>query len=447
MSKPLIAIVGRPNVGKSSLFNRLVGRRAAVVSDIPGTTRDRISLDAQWAGKSFIIVDTGGVEPDPATPLAERVQSQVEMAIDAADGIIFMADVRDGLTAIDADIAERLRQSGKPVTLAVNKADNLKLNQTAVEFYQMGLGEPIPISAHHNLGIYDLIDDVMAAVPSSEEDEPAQDIPSIAIVGRVNAGKSALLNAILGQERTIVSDIPGTTRDAIDTPILYQNRQVTLIDTAGVRRRGRIVPGIEQYSVLRTVQAIQRADVALLILDTTDLGTAQDIHIAGQIMDAFRGAVVAVNKWDMALELGLDQAECLARLRRSLKFMPYAPIMFMSALEGTGVMDVLDMALAVHDERGRTISRKQLSNAVMTAMAAHQPPSRGRRSLRLDRVAQEGTHPPSFTFYVNDPDLVHFSYRRFLENRLRESLGFRWSHLKLVFKGRIARSRNRQKRE
>lgn len=447
MSKPLIAIVGRPNVGKSTLFNRLVGRRAAVVSDIPGTTRDRISLDAQWAGKSFIIVDTGGVDPDPATPMAERVQSQVEMAIDAADGIIFMADVMDGLTAADADIAERLRQSGKPVTLAVNKADNLKLNQTAVEFYEMGLGEPIPISAHHNLGIYDLIDAVMAAVPFSEEDEPANDIASIAIVGRVNVGKSALLNAILGQERTIVSDMPGTTRDAIDTPVLYENRQVTLIDTAGVRRPGRIVPGIERYSVLRTVQAINRADVALLVLDATDLATAQDIHIAGQVVDAFKGAVVAVNKWDMATELGLDQAQCLASLRRTMKFMPYAPIRFISALEGTGVMDVLELALAVHDERGRTISRKQLSTAVMTAMASHQPPSRGKRSLRLDRVVQEGTHPPSFTFYVNDPDLVHFSYRRFLENKLRESLGFQWTHLKLVFKGRIARTRNRARNE
>ena len=447
MGKPLIAIVGRPNVGKSTLFNRLVGRRAAVVSDIPGTTRDRISLDAEWAGRHFIIVDTGGLVPDPATPLAERVQSQVEMAIDAADGIIFMADVQDGLTAVDVEIANRLRQSGKPVTLAVNKADNTKLTQATVEFYQMGLGEPLPISAHHNLGIFDLIDEVLKAVPPSEQVDAETDIPSIAIVGRVNVGKSALLNAILGQERTIVSDMPGTTRDAIDTPIQYQNRQVTLIDTAGVRRRGRIVPGIERYSVLRTIQAINRADVALLILDATDLAAAQDIHIAGQIMDAFKGTVVAVNKWDMAPELGLDQAECLAKLRGSLKFMPYAPIRFISALEGTGVMDVLDTALAVHDERGRTISRKQLSTAVMNAMAAHQPPSRGRRSLRLDRVAQEGTHPPSFTFYVNDPSLVHFSYRRFLENRLRESLGFQWSHLKLVFKGRIARSRNRQKRE
>ncbi len=447
MAKPLIAIVGRPNVGKSTLFNRLVGRRAAVVSDTPGTTRDRISLDVHWGNRSFIIVDTGGLEPDPGTPMAERVQSQVEMAIDAADGIIFMADVQDGVTAVDTDIGSRLRQSGKPVTLAVNKADNSKLTQTAVEFYQLGLGEPLPISAHHNLGIYDLIDVVLDAIPPTEDVESAEDTPSIAIVGRVNVGKSALLNAILGQERSIVSDMPGTTRDAIDTTILYRNRQVTLIDTAGVRRPGRIVPGIERYSVLRTIQAINRADVALLIMDATDLAAAQDFHIVGQIVDAFKGAVVAVNKWDMASELGLDQAQCLARLRRRLKFMPYAPIRFMSALQGTGVMDVLDAALAVHDERGRMISRKQLSTAVMTAMAAHQPPSRGRRSLRLDRVAQEGTHPPSFTFYVNDPDLVHFSYRRFLENRLRESLGFRWSHLKLVFKGRIAGTRNGQRRE
>jgi len=269
--------------------------------------------------------------------------------------------------------------------------------------------------------------------------EAEGDVLSLAIVGRINAGKSALLNAILGEERTIVSEMPGTTRDAIDTPVLYQDQKLLLVDTAGIRRRGRVMPGIERYSVLRAVQAIDRTDVVFLVLDASDLVTAQDTHIAGQVADAFKGAVIVVNKWDLAPQLGLDQADCLAEIRRRFKFMPFAPVRFSSALQNTGVTDALDAALMVYRERNRTVSRQQLSSAVLAAMAEHLPPSKGRHSLRLHRVAQEGVNPPTFVFYVNDAKLIHFSYRRYLENRLRDSLGFRWSHLKLVFKGRKER--------
>ncbi|MFC1935933.1 ribosome biogenesis GTPase Der, partial [Chloroflexota bacterium] len=414
MSKPLIAIVGRPNVGKSTLFNRLVGRRAAVVTDVPGTTRDRISLDAVWSGRSFIIVDTGGLEPEPASPLAQRVKAQVEMAIEAADSIIFLTDAQDGPTPVDEEISERLRQAEKPVALAVNKADNAALAQEAVDFYRLGLGAPLPISAHHNRGINNLMEAVLATIPESREAEAEEDVLSLAIVGRVNVGKSALLNSILGEERTIVSETPGTTRDAIDTPVLYQGQKLLLIDTAGIRRRGLVAPGIERYSVLRAVQAVDRADVVFLVLDASDLATAQDTHIAGQVADAFKGAVIVVNKWDLAPQLGLDQADCLAEIRRRFKFMPYAPVRFASALQNSGVTDTLNAAFMVYQERNKTVSRQELSSAVTAAMAKHLPPSKGRRSLRLDRVAQEGVNPPTFVFYVNDAKLIHFSYHRYL---------------------------------
>ena len=436
MTKALIAIVGRPNVGKSTLFNRLVGRQAAVVTDIPGTTRDRISLDTFWEGRPLMIVDTGGLGLGPESPLAQQVQAQAEMAIETADAIILVTDVRDGPTPVDADISDRLRQQGKPVALAVNKADNSALAREAMDFYRLGLGEPMPISAHHNRGIHQLMAAALGTIPEHVETEVAADVLPLAIIGRTNVGKSALLNAILGEERTIVSESPGTTRDAIDTPILYQEQKLLLIDTAGIRRRGRIEPGIERYSVLRAVLAIDRANVVFLVLDATDLATAQDTHIAGQVADAYKGVVIVVNKWDLAPQLGLDQADCLPEIRSRFKFMPYAPIRFASALQHTGVTDALDAALMVSEERSKIVPQKALSSAVMTAMADHPPPNRGRSSLRLRRVAQEGVNPPTFVFYVNDAKLIHFSYRRYLENRLRESLGFRWSHLKLTFKGR-----------
>ena len=435
MIKPIIAIIGRPNVGKSTLFNRLIGQRVAVVSEVSGTTRDRVVLDARWHDKTFLLVDTGGLEPEPESILATQVRQQVETAIETADVIIFVTDIRDGITPVDLDIVDELRQTNKPVVLAVNKADNNTLSIAAVDFYGLGIGSPIPISAHHNTGIDQVMTEALSYINASDEPDVANDELPLAIVGRTNVGKSALLNGILGEQRTIVSDIPGTTRDSIDTSLLYKDQNFLLIDTAGIRRRGRIEPGIEKYSVLRSVTAIERSEVVLLVLDASDLITAQDLHIAGQIIDSYKGVVVVINKWDLAPEIGLDQADVLALLRERFRFMPYAPVRFVSATEGTNITDTLDAAKLVYTERFQWVPPAQLRAAVWDAMSAHQPPSKGKRSLRLQRVRQEAVAPPTISFYVNDPKLLHFSYKRYLENRLRDALGFRWTHLKLLFKG------------
>ena len=435
MIKPIIAIIGRPNVGKSTLFNRLIGQRVAVVSEVSGTTRDRVVLDARWHDKTFLLVDTGGLEPEPESILATQVRQQVETAIETADVIIFVTDIRDGITPVDLDIVDELRQTNKPVVLAVNKADNNTLSIAAVDFYGLGIGSPIPISAHHNTGIDQVMTEALSYINASDEPDVANDELPLAIVGRTNVGKSALLNGILGEQRTIVSDIPGTTRDSIDTSLLYKDQNFLLIDTAGIRRRGRVEPGIEKYSVLRSVTAIERSEVVLLVLDASDLVTAQDLHIAGQIVDSYKGVVVVINKWDLAPEIGLDQADVLALLRERFRFMPYAPVRFVSATEGTNITDTLDAAKLVYTERFQWVPPAQLRAAVWDAMSAHQPPSKGKRSLRLQRVRQEAVAPPTISFYVNDPKLLHFSYKRYLENRLRDALGFRWTHLKLLFKG------------
>lgn len=437
MFKPLIAIVGRPNVGKSTLFNRLVGRRVAVVSEISGTTRDRIVLDAVWDDRSVTLVDTGGLEPEPQTSLSEQVREQVETAIETADAIIFLADVRDGVTSVDMDIAEELRRTAKPVVLAASKADNESMSMGAVDFYSLGFGDPLPVSVHHNIGIDRLMTNVLRELPRAEvSDEEEGDVLALAIVGRVNVGKSALLNAILGEQRTIVSELPGTTRDAIDTSMLYKGQRFRLIDTAGIRRRGRIERGIEKYSVLRSTTAIERSHVALIVLDASDLVAAQDMHIAGQVAGAYRGCVLVANKWDLASKAGLDQADILAWLRERFKFMPYAPIRFVSAVHGSNVSSLLDTSVVVYKQSYTWIDPAKLRSVVWDAMAGHQPPSRGKRTLRLSRVVQEDVGPPTIAFYVNAPDLVHFSYRRYLENKLRNELGFRYTHLKLVFKSR-----------
>jgi GTP-binding protein len=436
MGNPLVAIVGRPNVGKSSLFNRLLDSPIAVVSELAGTTRDRISAETILGGHPMVLVDTGGLEPFPGSPLEEQVQAQVKIAIQDADCIVFVTDVLNGYTPTDAEIAQRLRRAEKPVVVVVNKVDNNRRAQGVVEFFQLGLDDPIPISAYHGGGIDELVSALQKALPKQDEPiAPQEEKVSLAIVGRTNVGKSAFLNAILGHDRAIVSSQPGTTRDALDTPLMYNEKQLMLIDTAGIRRRGKVAPGIEKYSVLRSLRAIYRADVAFVLLDATELVAAQDIHIAGQVSDTYTGAVVLVNKWDQAPELGLDQADVLEQVRSRLKFMPYAPIRFISAIQKRGIDEAINAALMVYEERKKRITQKQLRSTVMAAMAEHPPPGKGKRFLRLRRVVQQEVNPPTFTFYVNDPKLVHFSYRRYLENQLRDSLGYRWSHLKLLFKG------------
>jgi len=439
MIKPLVAIVGRPNVGKSSLFNRLVKSQIAVVTNTPGTTRDRISAEISYNGRSLILVDTGGLESNPESPIEERVQEQAEIAIEDADVIILLTDVLDGCTPIDEEIALRLRRTSKPVILATNKADNQKRAYGSADFFRLDLGEPIAISAYHGSGTFTLIEKVSASLPTDSGLEgPEDNIPAIAIVGRTNVGKSLLLNSMLGEKRSIVSDTPGTTRDALDTSFTYQGQKILLIDTAGIRRRGKITPGIEKYSTLRSIRAIYRAEVALLVLDATELITSQDTHIAGEVVNAYKGVVVLVNKWDLITG---DRSSYIALIRNRLKFMPYAPILFTSALNNEGIHEALKATLMVYEERGRWTPQKQLQSVVMTSLSEHLPSGKGRRHLTVRKVVQEEINPPTFTFYVNDPQLIHFSYRRYLENRLRNDLGYKWSHLKLQFKGQSGKPR------
>ena len=434
--RPLIAIVGRPNVGKSTLFNRLVGRPDAIVSWVAGTTRDRVIREAEWGGRSLMVVDTGGLDTSPETELLQKVTSQIRVAVDEADVIIALTDTTDGVIAADRDVADLLRRSGKPVVLVVNKADNERREAAAVEFYELGLGPPVAISAYHNIGIDDMMTQVIASLPDQPPIPESDADLKLAIVGRTNVGKSMLLNAITGQERAIVSEVPGTTRDALDTLISYDDQTLLLIDTAGIRRSGKIEPGIERYSVLRAIRAIDRADVAILLLDATELATSHDAHIAGYILDAYRGIILAVNKWDLASQLELGEEDAVQKVRERFNFASYAPLCFVSALDGSGIEALLGTAQDVYRHWTRGLPRYDLRRTVMNAVAEHPPSATGRRSLKIYGVAQDQTGPPSFTFHVNRSDNVHFSYRRYLENRLRKAYEFKGTPLRMRFKGR-----------
>jgi len=434
--RPIVAIVGRPNVGKSTLFNRLAGRRDAIVSDVAGTTRDRVTAETVWAGRPFILVDTGGLDLLPETELSESIQAQARVAIDDADVIVAMVDAVEGSAPGDMDVADVLRRTDKPVVLAVNKADNERREAVSSEFYALGLGDPLPISAYHNLGIDGLIARVVELLPEGPLfPEPEADI-KLAIVGRTNVGKSMLVNTITGQERAIVSDIPGTTRDALDTLVPHGDRSILLIDTAGIRRRGRIEPGIERYSVLRAVRAIDRADVVVLVTDASELATSQDSHIAAPVLDSHKGMVIAVNKWDLSEDLGMPREDALMRVADRFKFARYTPIRFVSALTGSGVGGLLDTVQTVYGQWTKGVPRYDLRRTIMNAVADNPPSPSGRRSLKIYGVAQDRTGPPSFTFYVNRSDMVHFSYRRYLENSLRAAYDFTGSPLRMRFKGR-----------
>ncbi len=451
MSIPIVAIIGRPNVGKSSLFNRIIGRRHAIVSEVAGTTRDRLMADAWWDDHHFILLDTGGLESNPEGEIRQMVQEQAEMAIADADVIIFMTDVVEGMTPADLTVSDMLRRTEKPVVLAVNKVDNDLREFAAPEFYTLGMGDPEPISAFHNYGIHGLMERVTSYIQAEpaepdfgleelDETAPAFQLGALnlAIVGRTNVGKSSLLNAILGQDRSIVSTVAGTTRDALDTQITYNGRDVVVIDTAGIRRPGQVAKGIEKYSVIRAVGAVNRSDITLLVTDASELATGQDAQIAGLAWEICRGLIVVINKWDLFADEGAGaRYHAAATVRERLHFMPYVPICFTSALNGDGIKAVMDTAQDLWTERMRLVRSRDLQFMLADALAAHQPPvvrkHRGQR-VQINRLQQVGVNPPTFLFTVNDPQLVHFTYQRYLENKIRDTFGFDRTHLKLVFK-------------
>ena len=434
MTKPLVAIIGRPNVGKSTLFNRLVGRREAVVTDIPGTTRDRILGDVYWDDLTFTLVDTGGLEPPTEDPLKSKVRAQVETAIEEADLLMFLVDGVDGLNPIDQEIAQQIRRREKPAITVVNKVDNQKRELSAAEFYQLGMDEPLYISAYHNLGIHDLMERTAELLPPTDVEKEEVGVPRIAILGRTNVGKSLLLNAILGEERAIVSEIAGTTRDSLDTRFDFEGSPMVLVDTAGIRRRGQVRQGIERYSVMRAFRAIQRSDVAFMVMDATEIATAQDAHVFGYAADSFKGMIAVINKWDLVPnEDGTAKEQALWAVRRRFHFMPYVPAAFTSALKNEGIDDLLRLGLDVYQERQRIIPPTHLRNVLFDALANQPPASTGTRQVAIRGVRQVGVNPPTFVFSVNDPK-IHFSYRRYLENRIRTAFDFRHTHLRLVFK-------------
>ena len=464
--KPLVAIVGRPNVGKSTFFNRMLGERVAIVEELPGTTRDRLYGDTDWNGREFTLIDTGGLEFGSGIPVGQvglngqpgdimkNVRSQAELAIEEADVIVFMVDARSGITAADEEVADLLRRTQKPVILAANKADNAARRQDAVEFYSLGLSEPVTISSIQGTGTGDLLDVIVEALPPEDEeaeDEEDEDVVRVAIIGRPNVGKSSLLNAVLGFERSIVSEVPGTTRDAIDTEIEFKDRKLILIDTAGIRRRGKVGPGVEKFSVLRSTRAIERCDVALLLIDSSEGLAAQDTHIAGEIQDQAKGVVVVVNKWDLAQaqrraeregkfphpDEEIESAEAYRRIiAEGLKFIPYAPIVFASAKTGYHVQGLLETVLNVAEMRYMRVPTSRLNELVQEAVRRHNPPVTNNKALKIYYVTQTRVNPPTFVFFVNDPQAVHFSYERYLENRLREAFGFKGTAIRLFFRPR-----------
>lgn len=444
-NKPLVALVGRPNVGKSTLFNRIVGKRLAVVSEIPGTTRDRLYAQADWAGASFLLVDTGGIEFSGgfnSQPLSEdseqflpMIRYQANIAIQDADVVVQLVDGQAGLTAADKEVADVLRQSNKPVLIAVNKLESTKLWDQAYEFHELALGEVFPISALHGTGTGNLLDAIIQAFPTAAAEEDDHSI-KVGIFGRPNVGKSTLINRLLGEERVIVSPIPGTTRDAIDTLLINHGQEYTLIDTAGIRKRGKIEPGVEKYSVLRALSALGRTDVSLLLIDATEGITSQDAHIAGMFTDAFTSSIILVNKWDAVEKDSYTINQVTEQIRGELNFIPYAPILFISALSGQRVGNILPAVKEAFEARSQRMPTSVLNKLVRNAVGKHPPPQKGSLRVKIFYATQATIDPPTFVFFVNKPDWVHFSYRRYLENQIRQEYPFTGSPVRLVFRQR-----------
>lgn len=437
MGKAILAIVGRPNVGKSTLFNTLVGEKISIVEDHPGVTRDRIYADVTWLNHSFSMIDTGGIEMDSKDKMLKHMREQADIAIDTADVILFLVDVRQGLVDADFKVADMLRKSGKPVILVVNKVDNFeKYMPDVYEFYNLGIGDPHPISAASKLGIGDMLDAVMELFDLEKIEEEEDDRPKIAIVGKPNAGKSSLINNLLGENRVIVSDVAGTTRDAIDTEIVYNGTEYVFIDTAGLRRKSKIKENIERYSIIRTVAAIERSDVVILMIDATEGVSEQDAKIAGIAHDRGRGLIIAVNKWDAIEKDNHTVKEYTKKVRDILSFVPYAEIIFISALTGQRTKKIFDLLETVIENHAMRIQTGVLNEILMEAVALQQPPSDKGKRLKLFYMTQVSTKPPTFVLFVNKKELMHFSYQRYIENRIRDTFGFMGTPIRIFIRER-----------
>ncbi len=434
MSKPVVAIVGRPNTGKSTLLNRIAGKPLAITEDRPGTTRDRNMADVSWGGNEFTLVDTGGLEIQPSSAIARGVKAQIETAIKEADLIIDLVAATDGVTPADFEVADMLRKANKSILLVANKADNDRLETAALEFYELGLGEPVAISAHHGRGVAELLDRIITLLPSQKPVEATPEVIKVTIVGRPNVGKSMLLNALVGDERAIVDETPGTTRDAVDTLFDFKGQSVLLIDTAGIRRRGRVKAGVEKYSVIRSTRAIDRADIVLLVLDATEISAAQDMHIAGYVHEAGKGMIIIVNKWDLIENKDIREWDKL--IKNQFKFASYAPILYTSAKTGKGVDKIMPQVNQIYRERHKRPSTAMVNSVIQEAVASHNRPRSHRQQLKIFYATQAEVNPPTFVLFTNNAKLIHFSYRRYLENKLRQAFGFTGTPLRLIFKTR-----------
>ena len=437
MSKPVVAIVGRPNVGKSTLFNVLAGERISIVKDTPGVTRDRIYAEVSWLDHNFTMIDTGGIEPDSKDIILSQMREQAEIAIATADVIIFLTDVRQGLQDSDAKVADMLRRSGKPVVLVVNKVDSFEKYMADVyEFYNLGIGDPFPVSAASMLGLGDMLDEVVKHFPEYSKEEAEDERPKIAIIGKPNVGKSSLINKLAQEDRVIVSDIAGTTRDAIDTDIKYNGKEYVFIDTAGLRRKNKIKEEIERYSIIRAVTAVERADVCIIVIDATEGVTEQDAKIAGIAHDRGKGIIIAVNKWDAIEKDDKTIYRHTEKIRDILSFMPYAEIIFISAKSGPRLNKIFETIDVVIENNSMRVATGVLNEIVTEAVAMQQPPSDKGKRLRIYYTTQVSVKPPTFVIFVNDKELMHFSYTRYLENRIRETFGFKGTALRFIIRER-----------
>lgn len=437
MPKPIVAIVGRPNVGKSTLFNRIAGERISIVEDTPGVTRDRIYAEAEWLNYNFTLIDTGGLEPESDDMMLKFMYNQAELAIEAADVIIFVGDVRTGVTDADMQVANILRKAKKPVVLAVNKVDNLaKYSMDIYEFYSLGLGDPMGVSAGQMIGIGDLLDEVIKHFPEGSDNQEEDDTIKVAIIGKPNVGKSSLINRILGEHRVIVSDVAGTTRDAIDSPYTYKGQKYVFIDTAGMRRQSKIKENIEKYSIIRAVSAVERADVVIVMINATEGITDQDTKIAGIAHEAGKAVILAVNKWDAVEKDNHTMNKFIKDMDSELKYMPYAPKIFISALTGQRVSNIFELINTVHDNNCLRISTGLLNDVLVEAMAMNQPPAEKGRQLKIYYMTQVSVKPPTFVLFVNDVELLHFSYKRYIENQLRDAFGFSGTPIHFIARNR-----------